>query len=102
MHSHFAASSQPNLGLGMGPISPGGLSSPSTTSFGQQSAGEIISLKQSLAQERSQKVALNAKLAALQASKAELEEELEGLSQALFEEVRFSLSSSGNRDTLGR
>lgn len=92
MNSHFAASSQPNLGLGLGPISPGSASaSPGTSSFAN---GEIISLKQSLAQERTQRVALGTKLAALQASKAELEEELEGLSQALFEEVSASFTPS--------
>jgi len=90
MASSQFGSSTPNLGLGLGAIaSPSPATSPSQSSFAPNPTnGEIISLRQSLAQERTQRLSLASKLKALQASKEELEAEIESLSEALFEEVR--------------
>lgn len=89
MHSQYG--STPNLGLGFGPI--GGATTSTSAGGGSgasnsyESPGEIISLRQSLAQERTQRTTLQTRLVALQVSKTALEAELESLSQALFEEA---------------
>ncbi|CED82070.1 GDPGTP exchange factor Sec2p [Phaffia rhodozyma] len=93
-------SSTPNLGLGFGnlPLSPGA-STVSLSAAGDSQAGttsQMDALRQTLTAERTQLVSLRTELAELKSSKAALEEELENLSQALFEEANKMVADERN------